>query len=255
MSETFDFSSLLSACATGVEASDNKKIGRASATYVAQGSCPITCPFMGHGCYAENGMTSFTTTRLNKAYTALVAHFGEATPADFARAEASAIDKLTGKHPLRLHVVGDCKDAEAAGIIAEAASRYRAKHGQPVWSYTHAWRYTERAAWGDSVSILASCETIADLDEAHADGYALAMVIEYHENDKPHKLDNGMLGIPCREQVGSAENCTSCKLCFNADVLYKSRAVILFAAHGRVGKVVEALDGRKFENGLDQLME
>ncbi len=201
------------------------------------------------------GATSFTTTRLNKAYTALVAHFGEATPADFARAEASAIDKLTGKHPLRLHVVGDCKDDEAAGIIAEAAARYRAKHNQAVWTYTHAWRTTSRDSWGTSVSVLASCETLADLDEAHALKYALAQVIESHENDKPHKLANGMLGIPCREQVGSAENCTSCRLCFNADTLYKSRAVILFAAHGRVGKVVQALDGRKFDNALDQLME
>jgi hypothetical protein len=60
------------------------------------------------------------------------------------------------------------------------------------------------------------------------------MVTESHgENVKPYKLDNGMTAIPCREQVGVSESCTSCRLCFKDDVLKRTNSVIVFETHGQ----------------------
>jgi hypothetical protein len=67
------------------------------------------------------------------------------------------------------------------------------------------------------------------------------MVKELHgENVKPYKLENGMMAIPCREQVGSAENCTSCRLCFRDDVLKRTGAVIVFETHGQQSRKAKA---------------
>src|SRR5262245_8197094 len=92
--------------ATATEISDNAKTGRVSATYAAQASCPTTCPFLRNGCYAELGASfaGFTTNRLNKAAAA-----DGARALEVAKAEAAAIATLSGKRPLRLHVVGDCR--------------------------------------------------------------------------------------------------------------------------------------------------
>lgn len=36
-----------------------------SATYVAQESCPESCPLLGNGCYAETGNVGIHTNRIN----------------------------------------------------------------------------------------------------------------------------------------------------------------------------------------------
>src|SRR5262249_44299407 len=136
--------------AIAVETSDNDKLGGCSATYAAQHSCPLGCPLLGAGGYAEHGPIHFITRRLNKARAL--------GPAALARREAEAIAALTGDRPLRLHVVGDARTPLAARILAEAAEEYRKRGGRPAWTYTHAWRAVPRECWGD-VSVLASCET------------------------------------------------------------------------------------------------
>src|ERR1051325_9338279 len=136
--------------AIAVEKSRNSKIAGCSATMVSQASCPRSCKFYANGCYAESGPTGFTTHRLNRST--------ETKPEAIARIEAKAISQLSGKRPLRLHVVGDCTTDKAAKILSSAAESYP----MPVWSYTHAWRTVSRVLWG-KVSILASCETAADV--------------------------------------------------------------------------------------------
>jgi hypothetical protein len=81
-----------------------------------------------------------------------------------ARAEAAAIDGLTGDRLLRLHVVGDARTNAAARVLPEAARRYALRgdsprRGRKVWTYTNAWRTVGRESWGDAVSVLASVET------------------------------------------------------------------------------------------------
>lgn len=191
----------------------NEKLGRAGTTYVEQRSCPTDCVFFdGGGCYAEDGpVGKFITAPLNRAAllesTGITESTGVTDSLDsldsldvrIAKAEADAIDALPDHEikglPLRLHTVGDCATDEAARIVAAAAERYRARGGGPVWTYTHAWRIVCREAWGQSVSVLASCETGEDVFLAHSRGYATAMVVEEFITDKLYKI-GGASDVP-----------------------------------------------------------
>lgn len=213
-----------------VEKSNNDKTGPVSATWVAQNSCPSSCPHMGAGCYAETGKAGFTTSRVNRA----AGDHPELTPAEIAQIEAAGIDTLTGKRDLRLHVVGDARTDKAAQILAAAADRYIARgHAKGktvrVWTYTHA-RDTKRASWG-RISVLRSCETLHHVKAAHAAGYAAAIVIPEHVHDTAFK-NGGFTFIPCPQQTGRAANCQACGLCMQDTKLHAAKRVIVFAAHG-----------------------
>jgi hypothetical protein len=213
-----------------IETTENSKIGATSATYVSQQSCPASCPLRDSGCYAEHGPLGFITRRLNRSR--------GGTPAQLARLEAQAIDGLTGDRPLRLHVVGDCRTPAAARIVAEAAGRYRARRGSLVWSYTHAWRTVPRAAWGE-VSVLASCESTAQVRQAQRKGYATALVVDRFRRDGVYDLPvtgsklpcAGVRVLPCPWQTRRV-SCRDCRLCWDDGRLLACGLTIGFEAHG-----------------------
>ena len=220
--------------AIAVKKTANRKVGNVAVTHASQASCPPDCCFLGSGCYAESGPQGWVTKRLNKAALG-------ATPVEVAHAEAAEIRKLTGKLPLRLHVVGDCPDAESARIVSAAADEYREKHGQPVWTYTHAWRTVPREAWG-KVSVLASCETPVDVEIAKERGYATAIVVPEFPSKKRFQFAS-VDAIPCVEQTKGVQ-CDECRLCFNDDYLRASSRTIAFKGHGIMSLVFKALKGR-----------
>lgn len=202
----------------------NRKTGTAAVTYVAQQSCPSSCPFQGHGCYAEGGAIGIHTRRLNRAAR-------DATPAEVAMAEAEAIDRCEVRfegQPMRLHSVGDCASNLAARIVARACARWQERGGGPVWTYTHAWREVDRDAWG-TVSVLASCETFAEVIEARARGYAAAIVVE--------EFGPGMVACPAQTHHTS---CTDCRLCMDDAGLRRRRKVIGFKVHGDASTILSA---------------
>jgi hypothetical protein len=215
--------------------SGNRKIGDAATTYAAQTSCPTSCPFFsGGGCYAESGsIGKFVTEPLNRSANAV-----DHTLLDVAQAEADGIDALTvvPGRALRLHSVGDCATDEAARIVSSAAARYRARGGGLGWTYTHAWREVARESWG-AVSVLASCETAADVELARERGYATSVVVEEFEKAKRHRVqatDSPLAGVdilPCREQT-SGVSCTDCRLCFDDAKLRERGYSIAFELHG-----------------------
>lgn len=210
--------------ATAVEKSKNSKTGEVSATYAPIQSCPDTCPFLDHGCYAQTGNTQFTLTRLNKN----AKEKKQERPVDIARAEAEAIRGLTGKLPLRLHIVGDCKTPKAAEIISQAAEDHKAKHGQPVWTYTHAWREIPRERWGD-ISVLASCETVEECKQAMKRGYAASIVrLKPFEKTFPWR---GVSMVPCKG-LTKGTKCDKCRLCMNDQTMKDKKNVICFFPHG-----------------------
>lgn len=208
---------------TGViatEKSGNSKLGIMSATYASQRTCPASCKFLNSGCYAERNLTGIHTRRINREASHL-------DPITLAINEANAIDTLTGKYQLRIHVVGDATTDKCAQIVSSAAKRYSAKHGRGAHSYTHAWRNVARSSWQD-VSVLASCETFAEAKQALERGYAPAIVLpEKHKSKKCYKVDDLTI-IPCPQQTKASANCLTCKLCFNDKALYARRAVIAF---------------------------
>lgn len=227
--------------AIAVARSSNEKIGDAATTYAAQTSCPSSCAFFaGGGCYAENGrIYSGVTGPLN-----LVAERAGLTALDVAVEEAAAIDALDvpAGRPLRLHTVGDCRTEEAARVVAGAADRYMARGGGPVWTYTHAWRVVDRASWG-RVSVLASCETPAQVELARGRGYAPSIVLEAFA--VPHRYDAetgfGTVDVlPCPAQTKEDVTCSSCRLCLDDGALAGRGYAIAFEVHGTASSVKAA---------------
>lgn len=223
--------------ATAVEVSQNTKTGPISTTYASQASCDEACPFLKNGCYAEAGYTGCTTHRLNKAE-------GDNSPEAIAAQEAEAIDSLTGRMDLRVHVVGDCKTNAAATIVAKAMRKHRRKKGKSAYTYTHAWRTVDRSAWlGESV--LASCETTNEVKAAKERGYAAALVVEKFEREKVYEID-GVRVIPCPAQTSRELQCVDCQICMRADKLEKTGFTVAFEAHGTSKKkVVNTINKKK----------
>ena len=206
---------------TAVEISENSKLGKISVTMASQSSCPSSCPLRGAGCYAETGRANLVTSRLNLS--------PERNATIIAQLEAEAIRRLSGRRMLRLHAVGDCTTDEGAKLLAEACAEHTAKMGKKVYTYTHG-HETARESWGD-ISVLRSCETMTQVEKAHNDGYASALVVESHPSDLAQK--NGEFTIiPCPQQTGRVKDCASCQMCTNDKKLHAKKAVIAFAIHG-----------------------
>jgi hypothetical protein len=219
-----------------VEVSGNEKTGPVSTTYVTQASCWKGCAFFGEGCYAEYGKSGMWTGQLNE----MVGGKEAAIDArKIARDEAKAIDSLTGKKDMRLHVVGDCRTNSAASIVAAAAERFMGRFGRKAWSYTHAWRKVARSSWG-KVSILASCETVAHVVDAMSQGYAAALVVDKHPEDGRAYKVGEIVMVPCPAQTKDDVQCIDCKLCWRDEWLLEAKRCITFEAHGSGAKKVRA---------------
>ncbi len=226
-----------------IELSANRKLGPVATTSVSQISCPKVCPWYDNGkqgspCYANNGFLGWHTAKLNR---------GVGTHIDAAQEEAAAIEQLGAERPLRLHVVGDCKDEESARVVAKAADRYRRKNHEPVWTYTHAWSTVKRRAWG-KVSVLASCDTPNEVIRAKARNYATAVVVDQFVNTRAYVSD-GIKIVPCPQETGRVRFCTDCRLCFKDDLLKKADVTIGFAAHsGGARKMKDKLSAFRILN-------
>ncbi len=216
-----------------VEGSKNSKLSKSEpvdSTYVSiQASCPKSCALMSEGCYGKTSFTGIVNSRLNKEAVSVSA-------LDAARAEAFAIDESYngGEVPgrsLRLHVIGDSRTVAGTKLINSAIKRWRMRGGNICWAYTHSWHNVSRDTW-NQVSILASVDSVDQVDAAREQGYAPAIVVSEHKSDKTYLLDGSdVKWIPCPSQTRDVA-CLDCALCFNADRLFKDNFGIAFAAHG-----------------------
>ena len=223
---------MINAAATAVEKSQNSKLGRVSATYSSIRSCSESCPLRGNGCYAEAGRVGIITKQTGKA-----AEREQLTKLEIAEIEGAAVDLLSGKLPLRLHVVGDCDSDQAATVVASAAERYHRKAGSRVWGYTHSWRTVDYAGWDvEGVAMRASCESTAQIPDAHARGFAAVVVVDQHpESGRAWTSDQGDKIVPCPEQTRGV-TCADCRLCWSND----KAITVAFAAHGPKRDAVRA---------------
>lgn len=220
---------------TAIEKSQNKKTGNVSATYAPIQSCPKTCPFLDHGCYAQSGPTGWTLNRLNR-------NCKTNSSVEIAKEEAKEIRGLTGKRDLRLHVVGDARSRKAVEILAAAAKDHIAKANKKVWTYTHAWREVPRESWGD-VSVIASCETFEDIELARTRGYATSMVIS---DDFMGTKKHGKLTLVACPGITEGKTCETCRICMNDKKIKESNKVVCFFPHGAgLNKAKKALEALK----------
>lgn len=214
--------------------SGNSKIGETSATYAPTVHC-VDCPLKNNGCFAQQGLVAIHVRRLDAAV-----REGHVSPVRTAKAEAAGIDGLRARgQALRIHVSGDCPTTETARIVSAAARRFGARGGGASWSYTHAWRRVARSAWR-GVSVLASCETAADVKLARRRGYAPAVVVPAFPSERAW-IDEatGTRMIPCPAQTRDV-TCEQCRLCWRADELYARNAGVAFEAHGSAKKKAAA---------------
>jgi hypothetical protein len=207
--------------------SANRKTGACATTAVSQESCPLDCPFRGNGCYAEYGPQGIITRRLNASLDPVVA---------LALEEARRIDALPADRPLRVHVVGDCATAESATLVGAAMVRYATRGQTFAWTYTHAWRAVPLAAW-QGASVLASCESVADIEAAEARGYATALVVSEHPGRKVYTRGTRQI-LPCPNEFGGPQ-CLDCGLCAKPTMLRARKLTIGFAAHGSGARKVK----------------
>jgi len=209
---------------------DNAKLGKIATTYAGFHTCPSDCRMKrNRACYGMSGPVGWHMRRLAEIQrTRKESHIATA------KGEARMIRALRRVTPIRLHTAGDCKSPEAATIVSKASEEFMQRTGQPVYTYTHAWRNVPRASWGE-VSVLASAESMDDVKKAFTKGYAVALAVNAHESPKSQLVDGFKL-LPCPAQTGRVENCKKCKLCMKDKFLRKARVVITLAAHGPTRK-------------------
>ena len=220
--------------ATYVSDSGNSKISgnkKVDSTYVSiESTCPSSCSLKEEGCYAKNSFVGFTSKRLDKEAENL-------SPLQVARAEANAINNSYNGGPvpkgrdLRIHVSGDSRTVTGTRIINKAIGEWKKRGGGDCWSYTHAWKHVSREEWSN-VSILASVDSVKDVAEARAQGYAPAIVVSEFNGNRAFTMEGSdVKWIPCPAQTKEV-SCSSCRLCFNADRLFRDNMGIAFEAHG-----------------------
>lgn len=219
---------------TYVSDSGNSKImgsKKVDATYVSiQGSCPNSCELKGSGCYAQLGYVGIQVNRLDKEAVGMSA-------LALARAEAKAIDNsynggaVPAHRDMRLRVSGESRTITGSRIINKAVGRWKNRGGGNCWAYTHAWKNVPRSEWSN-VSILASVDSISDVELARRQGYAPAIVVDRFKSPKAFKIAGSSTKfIPCPAQTKGV-GCTDCKLCFDANRLFEGNYGIAFEAHG-----------------------
>lgn len=205
-----------------------------ASTYVSiAATCPDSCAFKGNGCYASAGASHLTMRRLNDAargWPALEVTLAEARAIDGVFVRGVPQDGALGGRDLRLHVGGEVSCTTGARALADAARRWLERGGGQVWTYTHRWREIPREAWGP-ISVLASCETGADLDEAAACGYPGAITVPRFPRSRFAVPGSRLIAIACPAENGET-TCSACRLCLDRELLGRGEA-IAFAVHGK----------------------
>lgn len=211
---------------------------RACTTYASiDHTCPKGCPYKGAGCYAEAGASHLTMGRLNKRaarfdWSALEISFAEAELIDRAWGNGVPQDGARGGRDLRLHVGGEVSCKLGATALGMSARKWVGRGGGSVWTFTHRWREIERDRWGSSIAVWASCETPADLAEAHQAGYAAAITVpSFPDGTKTFELGDHRV-LPCPAQT-RGKTCVECRLCLDREPeLRAAGTAIGFALHG-----------------------
>jgi hypothetical protein len=202
--------------------SEAAKIAGCSCTYLSRQTCSDQCPLKDDGCYGNGGHVRLHTPKNNPDLSA----------DDIILNECAILSEVSYVYdPLRLHVVGDATTALHAMALRSATAHW----DDPVFTYTHSWRFIERKWWGD-ISVFASCETQSEASQAMLAGYAAVMVVEKFQGAKwkagPFKA------IACPHQTESKLDCIRCGLCFEASERLKKQQIIAFEPHGSQAKAV-----------------
>jgi hypothetical protein len=201
----------------------NAKLGKSIKTWQRpyRVTCSKKCPLLDNGCYADPNTRGMFMQAGNKG---AIARYGQ----------LPRLSRLKSGTVVRLHVVGDFgREDDSAdtdyidGVQAEAEAS-----DCTTYTYTHGWRKSD---WGadlldlrQAIRINASCDTLQDVAEAHADGWRIA----YHGtdvslNETYHETPQGRL-LVCPAQRRDEISCETCKACWSDTPRYIG---VAFADH------------------------
>ena len=120
---------------------------------------------------------------------------------------ARALDsRKVSARMVRLGAIGDpaaCSPLAAAFI----ASKVRAA-GLALVGYTHGWRTADH--WRGR--LMASCDTLAEVDQAVDLGWRATVVLPYQHSGRRFTTPGGRTGVVCPAQLGPV-TCNTCRLC------------------------------------------
>lgn len=217
--------------------STNKKTGNVPTIWIGatreeslQSCRDVACPLLhkkngGQGgdgnpmCYAQHGTPSIAHSHMTKA-----AARGKNYSLRGALATASRAAKM-----VRLGSLGDPAALSPidGAYIREAVKR----EGLALIGYTHGWSLDKSRRWKGH--IMASCDTLAQVDQAIADGWRATVVLPRDHSGRTFTTPEGHTGVVCPAMLKpELVTCNSCRMCDGS----KAGPVIGFPDHGHTSK-------------------
>ena len=173
------------------------------------------CPMLDNGCYAQSGTPAMGHSSMIRA-----AARGKKYTLRAALGTAKRSAKMA-----RFGAIGD-PGALPKSYLDKAINAVRSI-GLDVIGYTHHWQTKAHLAG----VFMASCDTLAQADEALTKGWRVAVVLPWDHTGR-FETPNGAKGIVCpamaAEEKGRTLTCNDCRLCDGS----KPGPVIGFPNHG-----------------------
>lgn len=204
-----------------VPCSKDSKTGLVSGIYSSENTCPISCPFKGSGCYAENFRCKAAWKRATSSVHSIPTKADEEGKLDLLRVNIAGDMAVPGTNKLNLALV----DYYIKNVCANTRA----------WTYTHCTpsdfnKAVVRYACENGFTISFSCESLTLANKLQEEGLPVVVATDkVTESDGTYYVcQGGKNGITCRK----------CKYCTKA----KREKIVVFNLHGsRVKAAREAI--------------
>ena len=215
--------------------SSNAKTGRMPVTTTESSSCPSTCPHLNTTCYASSGFhlrmhwNKVSTGERGGTWDDLCNYIRSLKPNQLWRHNQAGdlpYGKFNDQELITLPLLKDLVDANKAS----GAKGYTYTHHVLNTHNSEAIKYSNR----NGFTVNASCETLAQADDAIAAGIPAVCIVD-SSKDAPTHTPQGTKVVVCPAQTRDT-NCVDCGLCAQA----KRTCVVAFLAHGNQSKKVNA---------------
>lgn len=124
---------------------------------------------------------------------------------------------------VRLGALGD--PARASHAELRRVERTARAAGLAVVGYTHHWR--ERANAPLSDLLMASCNNVAEADEALTAGWRPAAVLDWHTPGATFLTPGGAVGLVCPAQRKDNITCNDCRMCDPSHPVWRAGKISL----------------------------
>ena len=215
------------------EQSGNRKTGRIPVTLTTGNTCPPSCPWLGQGCYAENGYTALHWGRLQRQGAGL--SWGA-----FCERVAAFPEGRLWRHNEAGDLPGEGEDLDTAALFQLVT----ANKGRRGFTYTHKrlLRGDDAAAvwWANEngFTINLSADSLGEADkQADRKLGPVVLVLPHTTPRRGVKTPKGRRVVFCSALEREGITCSSCKLCAHPH----RKSVIAFPTHGRMRSLMTSL--------------